>query len=259
MARLPEAYQWLLAPVQQTPQSPLSWEAHRLSGQEPLAVRAARKLKSQDLLFLALSGTRLRMDLDRVPLWRGEDVSLRQLIDNFARYLYLPRLGGPEVLIEAIQDGLGLLLWRQESFAYADGKDEATGRYRGLRAGARVSLVADACEGLLVHPDVAARQLAADAAAQGEPPPDSSPDGPRSATAAMNRVPKAKRGPMSDRCRDATSAASNWTYHASAGMQAASRKRSSLICPASWVRASKSRSKQKLNCPKGLQIRWLGR
>ncbi len=32
-----------------------------------------------------------RMELDRVPLWRGSHVAVKQLIEDFGRYLYLPR------------------------------------------------------------------------------------------------------------------------------------------------------------------------
>lgn len=111
--RLPEAYQWLLVPVQSTPEAAIEWQALRLAGQDPLAVRVSKKLRSEELLVPVLAGTRLRMELDRVPLWRGDHVEIRQLADHFARYLYLPRLADPEVLIRAIQDGLGLLLWRE--------------------------------------------------------------------------------------------------------------------------------------------------
>ena len=165
VGRLPEAYQWLLAPVQSTPQSAVEWQALRLAGQDPLAVRASKKLRSEELLVPALAGTRLRLELDRVPLWRGDHVEIRQLADHFARYLYLPRLAGPEVLIRAIQDGLGLLLWTDESFAYADSFDEATSRYRGLRCGREVPLLDPASDGLLVKPEVAIAQQNADPAA----------------------------------------------------------------------------------------------
>ena len=46
----------------------------------------------------------------------------------------------PAVLVGAVRDGVGLLTWEQETFAYADSFDEATGRYRGLRGGAASSL-----------------------------------------------------------------------------------------------------------------------
>ena len=165
VGRLPEAYQWLLAPVQSTPQAAVEWQALRLTGQDPLAVRASKKLRSEELLVPALAGTRLRLELDRVPLWRGDHVEIRQLADHFARYLYLPRLAGPEVLIRAIQDGLGLLLWTDESFAYADAFDEATSRYRGLRCGREVPLLDPASDGLLVKPEVAIAQQNAEPAA----------------------------------------------------------------------------------------------
>ena len=165
VGRLPEAYQWLLAPVQSTPQSAVEWQALRLAGQDPLAVRASKKLRSEELLVPVLAGTRLRLELDRVPLWRGNHVEIRQLADHFARYLYLPRLAGPEVLIRAIQDGLGLLLWTDESFAYADSFDEATSRYRGLRCGREVPLLDPASDGLLVKPEVAIAQQNAEPAA----------------------------------------------------------------------------------------------
>ena len=165
VGRLPEAYQWLLVPVQSTPEAAVEWQALRLAGQDPLAARASKKLRSEELLVPALAGTRLRMELDRVPLWRGDHVEIRQLADHFARYLYLPRLAGPEVLIRAIQDGLGLLLWRDESFAYADSFDEATGRYRGLRCGREVSLLGPESDGLLIKPEVAVAQQEAETAA----------------------------------------------------------------------------------------------
>ncbi len=167
VGRLPEAYQWLLVPVQSTPEAAVEWQALRLAGQDPLAVRAGKKLRSEELLIPVLAGTRLRMELDRVPLWGGDHVEIRQLADYFARYLYLPRLAGPEVLIAAIQDGLGLLLWTDESFAYADAFDEPTGRYRGLRCGREVPLLSAESDGLLVQPEAAIAQQKAAPAATG--------------------------------------------------------------------------------------------
>src|SRR3954462_3932874 len=111
VARLPEAYQWLLVPVQSSPQAAVEWQAIRLSGQDALAVRASKKLRSDELLVTGLAPTRLKMELDRVPLWRGDHVELKQLVDDFGRYAYLPRLRDTAVLLDAVRDGLGLLLW----------------------------------------------------------------------------------------------------------------------------------------------------
>jgi predicted AAA+ superfamily ATPase len=164
-ARLPEAYQWLLVPEQHSPQGPITWQALRLSGQDALAVRASKKLRNDELLVTVLAGTLLRRELDRIPLWRGNHVPIKQLAEDFAQYLYLPRLQDPSVLVEACQNGLGLLTWSQDSFAYADSWDEATGRYRGLRAGQALTLSPNQMTGLLVRPDVARQQLEAEAAA----------------------------------------------------------------------------------------------
>ncbi|MGE5552978.1 MAG: Swt1 family HEPN domain-containing protein [Betaproteobacteria bacterium] len=161
-ARLPETYQWLLVPVQTTPQAPVEWEAIRLQGDEALAVRASKKLRNDELLVTVLAGTRLRLELDRVPLWRGDHVAVTQLVEDFARYLYLPRLKNPAVLVGAVRDGLALLTWEQDSFAYADSFDEAIARYRGLRAGQQVPVPESDPSGLLVKPDVARRQFEAE-------------------------------------------------------------------------------------------------
>ncbi len=164
-ARLPEAYQWLLVPVQSSAQASVEWQAFRLSGQDALAIRASKKLRNDELLVTSLAGTRLRMELDKIPLWRGNHVPVRQLIEDFARYVYLPRLADPSVLVAAVQDGLSLLTWERETFAYADSFDELTGRYRGLRHGRLLGLAESDVAGIVVRPDVARKQLDADAAA----------------------------------------------------------------------------------------------
>ncbi len=163
-ARLPETYQWLLTPVQTAPADPVTWEAVRLTGQGGLAERAARRLKNDDLLAATLAGTRLRMELDRVPLWRGDHVAVRQLVDDFPRYVYLARLTDPSALLGAVADGVGLLTWEREGFAWADSFDEAAGRYRGLRGGQVLSVTDAASPALLVRSEVARRQMDADEA-----------------------------------------------------------------------------------------------
>lgn len=168
MARLPETYQWLLVPEQSTPQAQVVWQAARLTGSDALAVRAGKKLRSDELLVASLGSTILRKHLDDVPLWRGDHVAVKQLIDDFARYLYLPRLAGPEVLVHAIKDGLALLTWRADTFGYAESYDEAASRYRGLQGGHSVNVSADS-PGVLVKPNVASKQLDAEAASPTDP------------------------------------------------------------------------------------------
>jgi len=165
-ARLPETYQWLLVPGQVTPQAAIEWQAMRLSGLDALAVRASKKLKSDEGLITSFAATRLRIELDRVPLWRGDHVAIKQLIEDFGRYLYLPRLKDSQVLLGAIREGLGLQTWKQDTFAFADSFDEKETRYRGLRAGQIVSLADTDVPGLLVMPDIAHRQLEAEISQQ---------------------------------------------------------------------------------------------
>jgi hypothetical protein len=62
------------------------------------------------------------------------------------------------VLLEAIREGLRLLTWSQDSFAYADSFDEDAGRYRGLRCGELVNISEANLTGLLVRPEVALKQ-----------------------------------------------------------------------------------------------------
>jgi hypothetical protein len=205
-ARLPEAYQWLLVPEQLTPQAPITWQAIRLSGSDALAVRASKKLRSDESLITSLGSTILRKHLDDVPLWRGDHVAIKQLIEDFARYLYLPRVTGSDVLLRAMGDGVALLTWQTDTFAYAERFDEAAARYLGLRGGQALSLSVDNA-GLLVKSNVARRQTDAEIPPAplvgvsrgddkgGETAIDSSetPSGPTGAPESKNAVPLPRR------------------------------------------------------------------
>jgi hypothetical protein len=115
------------------------------------------------MLLVQMGGVRLRLELDKVPLWRGDDVPVKQLVEDFATYLYLPRLRDPDVLIAAVREGLPLLTWQTETFAYAQSKD-ADGRYLGLVA-ASAAVVQVEGGSLVVKPEVAAEQIHRDAEA----------------------------------------------------------------------------------------------
>lgn len=175
-SRLPETYQWLLVPVQNTPQSAVAWEAQRLSGTDALATRASKKLRTDELYLTSFAPTRLRMELDKVPLWRGNHVAVKQLVEDFARYIYLPRLKDSTVLLHAISDGVNLMVW-QDAFGFADSYDESAGRYLGLRGGTLVNLADAHSPALVVKPDVALKQIDAERATPpggtpGQPPGD---------------------------------------------------------------------------------------
>jgi predicted AAA+ superfamily ATPase len=157
-ARLPETYQWALVPVQNDPQALVSWEALKLAGTDPLALRVLKKLRSEDLLLTGLGATRLRMELDRVPLWRGDHVAVNQLVQDFASYVYLPRVIRTTVVSEAARAGISMLTWEQDTFAYAESYDADARRYRGLQCTVDLTIRADDT-GLLVKPSVARQQM----------------------------------------------------------------------------------------------------
>jgi hypothetical protein len=156
--RIAETFIWVLVPSQASDDPTISWEETRVSGSDPLAVRVAKKLRNEEALITEYSGARLRMDLDRVPLWRGDHVALRQLWSDYSQYLYMPRLRDSSVMLDAVRSGVALLTWSTDTFAYASAYDEQLARYVGLSASQHVSVVLDATA-VLVKPEVATRQF----------------------------------------------------------------------------------------------------
>lgn len=157
-ARLPETYQWLLAPEQAKPDSPVEWKAIRLTGAGTLAERASQRLRRDERLVTSFHGSILRHHMDSVPLWRGNHVEVRQLADDFAKYIYLPRIGGPDVLLRAIEGGAASISWQVDGFALAESYDEQAERYRGLRELGGIEISPESSV-LVVKPSVAAPQL----------------------------------------------------------------------------------------------------
>jgi hypothetical protein len=162
-ARVLEAWQWLIVPSLPPDDAggDVHWEAVRVAGSEPCAVRVARKLKAEEGLVTEYSGVRLRLDLDRFLWMDSSHVSVRDLAESYGKYLYLPRLRDQQVLVEAIANGVSALTWREDTFAYAQAFDDEGGRYRGLVAGGHADVVIDE-SAMVVKPEVAAPQLEAE-------------------------------------------------------------------------------------------------
>lgn len=163
-AQLPETYQWLLVPGQKDASSPIVWTPTKLTAGDTLAARASKRLRADEALVLNLGSSVLRDEMKKVPLWRGNHVPVKTLVADFATFLYLPRLAGPEVLLRAIRDGVGMLTWATDTFALAESYDEGAGRYRGLRAKQLVTLSLDSSD-LIVKSSVAKPQIDAELAA----------------------------------------------------------------------------------------------
>jgi predicted AAA+ superfamily ATPase len=161
--RIPEAYFWALVPQQELPKAgqpypPVNLQETKAKGSGSLAERTSKTLIGSSDLLTVMGATVLRLKLDEIPLWRNGHVTVKQLIEDFAKYPYLPRLRDSQVLIRTIQDGVANLQWQLDAFAYAESYDATSSRYRGLKAGemSRVPVVQD---GLVVRPEVAVKQF----------------------------------------------------------------------------------------------------
>ena len=163
--KIGELYQWVLVPDVPPAGSDSEviarWEDFRIQGADPLAVRVSKKLKNDQVLTSALGGNVLRHEIERIPLWRGDQVTVAQLEDDYSKYLYLSRLTGTNVLHAAIRDCVSRLT---DGLAYADAYDEATNTYQNLRAGVFLE-PSRPLTGMLVKSEIADLLLAAASAA----------------------------------------------------------------------------------------------
>lgn len=159
-ALMMEAFCYLIVPTQEGTK-PIELSVSKLNG-EGLLARAARRLKNEQQLILEWAPALLRMELDRW-LWKdGDHTSLRQVWENLAQYVYLPRLRDQDVLAGAVRSGVGSLSW-SDNFAYASAYNADENRYVGLVAGQIPALAFDSAS-VLVKPDAAKRQIQAEQA-----------------------------------------------------------------------------------------------
>lgn len=157
--RIAETYQHVLVPEQTPGTREIRWHQTKPTGAGSLPERIARKLESEERLITAYGGTRVRMDLDRIPLWSDRrDITVEGLWKAYCQFPYLPRLASFDALAKAISDGVSKLAWQSETFAYAEGHDG--NRWVGLDVAQHISARPS---GLVVHPEVAQAQITADA------------------------------------------------------------------------------------------------
>ena len=173
--RLNEAYSWLLVPTQEGT-DPIGWEATRISGSDNNPVtKAVAKVRDDQQLITKWSPVLLKMELDSW-LWRDEPhVSLKDVWEYLATYLYLSRLRDSNVLLDTVQEGI-----KTQTFGYANSFEEAR-QYNGLQFGSTGGSIYLDEASVLVKPDVAAKQLEAEAKTQDDAvdpePPELTPTG----------------------------------------------------------------------------------
>jgi hypothetical protein len=154
--RITETYQHVLVPDQVPGTREIRWHQTKPTGTGTLAERIAKKLDGEERLITTYGGTRVRMDLDRIPLWSDRvDIGVDALWKAYCQFPYLPRLASFEVLAAAISDGVSKMNWEAETFAYADGYDG--NRWVGLVA---AQLVTARRSGYVVAPAPAREQIA---------------------------------------------------------------------------------------------------
>ncbi|GAB3031570.1 Swt1 family HEPN domain-containing protein [Parafrigoribacterium mesophilum] len=161
--RLALTYQWVLNPVAPDPSSPFEIEIVRAEGQTgSLAERVAKKLGSTGAYSVQHAARSIRFSLDtKVPsAWSAGHVSVGALWGLYAQYPYMPRLRSREVLIDALDNQP--LLWQSEGFALAESYDEAAGSYVGLWLPGETGRAAISDATLIVKPELAEAQRAAD-------------------------------------------------------------------------------------------------
>ncbi len=158
--RMKETYQWVLAKFKESPAKEPDWMESKTTTTLPLAVRAGYLLKQEGQLILEMAASTLRQEMDKIPLWNGNHIKIRDLLEMYAKFYYLTRVQGPHVIQGAIREGISTakMTWEQERFAYADAWDEQEQRYRGLRLpGEPGQLIFDG-EAVLVLPAAAIAQ-----------------------------------------------------------------------------------------------------
>jgi hypothetical protein len=153
--RIAEAFQFVLAPQQEAGKREITWHQSKPSGNGSIFERISRKLESEERLISSYGGTRIRMDLDRIPLWKDRgDISVAELWKAYCEFPYLTRLASVNVLSDAISSGVANINWASETFAYAEGHDGE--KWVGMQIGQQVTARPS---GLLVRPVEANVQL----------------------------------------------------------------------------------------------------
>ena len=126
------AWSHILYPVKsETAGKPFDLEHDPITARDRAAIPVVvyDKAKADGIALEKLGTERLWLALK--PIWPDDrpHLAISEVAEWFASYVYLPKLRDGVVLQAAIRDAVAKL---DPTFGYADGFDEATGRYRNL-------------------------------------------------------------------------------------------------------------------------------
>lgn len=135
--QLRSAWIWALAPRQMDGTSPdIKISASKThDAEDRLTVRASRKFNDNDeLRSQTYAPLLIRRSLDQWlhRVWNSGHVSVEELWQLHAKYLYLPRLRSRAVLIEGVSSVMQEVAGGAATFWLADAYNEETGDYQGL-------------------------------------------------------------------------------------------------------------------------------
>ena len=136
----------------------LSGRASGYPGKTPWRSVQARSCEMTNCSSPALPATRIRMELDRIPLWRGDHVAIKQLVRGFCSVPLSPSPQRTWCVAGRHSRRAEIADVESGFFAYAESFDDAAGRYRGLRCCEMVNISESNLSGLLVRPEVALKQ-----------------------------------------------------------------------------------------------------
>jgi hypothetical protein len=151
--RIQDTYSYLIIPSQEGTED-VTWKESKNTGNSNPVQKAFQRLKQDEYLVDALSPKILAMEMEQFNLWKGNDaLSVRELWEDYTRYVYLHRLKNQTVFYSALQSGIS----SGDFFGYAEDNGEA-GTYKGLVVGDK-SFLNISPDGFLVKLDVAKRQI----------------------------------------------------------------------------------------------------
>jgi hypothetical protein len=151
--RIQNTYCYSIVPSQEGTEN-IVWKESKNTGNSNPVQKSFQRLKQDEYLVDTLSPKILTMEMEQFNLWKGKDtLSIRELWEDYTRYVYLHRLKNQQVLYSALRSGIS----SSDFFGFSEDNGEA-GTYRGLILGDNGFLNISP-DGYLVKLDVAKIQM----------------------------------------------------------------------------------------------------